>query len=162
MGVKAMIDRRSKRTSVRRAVSRRFLLGTVLPGAVAAPLLSASADAQDSTDVAAPVERLDAALLAIMKSGERVSFQRRFEVLVPIVEQTFDLPAVLQLSVGPRWASLSVDDQRRLISAFRRYTVANYVANFDSFSGQRFVISPNIRSLVNGDRIVQTTISPGE
>jgi phospholipid transport system substrate-binding protein len=154
----------SKRASVGRAVSRRSLLRTVILGAVAAALLPRPAAAQlAGADAAAPVQRLTAALLAIMKSGQRTSFQQRFEMLVPVVEQTFDLQAVLTLSVGPRWASLSADEQARLMTAFRRYTVANYVANFDAFSGQSFVVSPDARSLANGDRIVQTTIgSPGE
>jgi phospholipid transport system substrate-binding protein len=112
-----------------------------------------------SADVTAPVQRLNAALLAIMKSGQGSRFQQRYEALAPVVEQTFDLLAVLQLSVGPRWGSLSADDQARLMTAFRRYTVASYVANFDSFSGQSLEVAPEIRSLANGDRVVQTTIA---
>jgi phospholipid transport system substrate-binding protein len=145
-------------------VARRVLLRIAILGAAAAPLPPRAATAElASVDVTAPVQRLNAALLVIMKSGQRSPFQQRYQSLAPVVEQTFDLPAVLQLSVGPRWASLSADEQARLRTAFRRYTVANYVANFDSFSGQSLQVSPDIRSLANGDRIVQTTIAaPGE
>jgi phospholipid transport system substrate-binding protein len=145
-------------------VARRSLLRVALLAAAAAPLLTRTAQAQPAgTDAAGPVQRLNAALLAIMKSGQRSPFQQRYEALAPVVEQTFDLAAVLELSVGPRWASLSAEEQARLMTAFRRYTVANYVANFDSFSGQSLEISPQIRSLANGDRVVQTTIAaPGE
>jgi phospholipid transport system substrate-binding protein len=145
-------------------VARRALLRITILSAAAAPFVPRAARAElASVDVAAPVQRLNAALLVIMKSGQRSPFQQRYEALAPVVEQTFDLPAVLQLSVGPRWVSLSADEQARLRTAFRRYTVANYVANFDSFSGQSLQVSPDIRSLANGDRIVQTTIAaPGE
>ena len=118
-----------------------------------------------SADVTAPVELFFRMLRgsATMKSGQHSPFQQRYEALAPVVEQTFDLPAVLQLSIGPRWASLSADEQARLITAFRHYTVANYVTNFDSFSGQSLQVSPDVRSLANGDRIVQTTLAaPGK
>ena len=142
------------------AVSRRFLIRTIVMGTVAVPVLARTAGAEPaSAEVTAPIQRLNAALLAIMKAGQTLPFQQRYEMLAPVVEQTFDLSAILQLSVGPRWASLSGEEQARLAAAFRRYTIATYVANFDSFSGQLLQVSPEIRNLPNGDRIVQTTIA---
>ena len=69
-----------------------------------------------------------------MKAGKQTSFQARYTMLAPAVDQAFDLPAVLAVSVGPRWASLPPDQQNRLLDAFRRYTVASYVANFDIYT----------------------------
>jgi phospholipid transport system substrate-binding protein len=144
-------------------VSRRLLLQVAFLGAAVPSFLTRMAAAQSAdAEVTAPVQRLNAALLSIMKAGQKVPFQQRYDTLAPVVEQTFDLPAILQLSVGPRWASLSADEQARLMAAFRRYTIATYVANFDSFAGQSLQVSPDIRSLPSGDRLVQTTIaSPG-
>ncbi|MBV8523664.1 MAG: ABC transporter substrate-binding protein [Acetobacteraceae bacterium] len=132
--------------------------------ATAAPVLPRLAAAQSvNPEVTAPVQRLNAALLAIMKSGSRTSFQQRYEALAPVIEQTFDLQPGLQLSLDPRWASFSSGEQAQLMTAFRRYTVANYVANFAGCPGQSLAISPDIRVLLNGDRIVNTTIaSPGK
>jgi phospholipid transport system substrate-binding protein len=146
------------------AVSRRFLIRIIVMGTVAVPVLARTAGAEPAgAEVTAPIQRLNAALLAIMKAGQTLPFQQRYEMLAPVVEQTFDLSAILQLSVGPRWASLSGEEQARLATAFRRYTIATYVANFDSFSGQLLQVSPEIRNLPNGDRTVQTTIaSPGQ
>ena len=145
-------------------VSRRFLLRMTVVGAATSAVLFRTARAEPaSSDVVLPVQRLNAALLSIMKAGERVPFKQRFEMLAPVVDQAFDLPAVLQVSVGPRWASLQPDEQARLLAAFRRYTIATYVANFNSFSGQSLQGAPEIRSLSSGDRVVQTTIAaPGE
>ena len=36
-------------------------------------------------------------------------------------------------AVGPSWASLSDADQKALIDAFSRMTIANYAKNFDSY-----------------------------
>src|ERR1700730_2741919 len=46
-------------------------------------------------------------------------------------------------------------------TASRRYTIASYVANFDTYSGQLFDTGPAVRAVGN-DRVVETRIaSPG-
>ena len=131
--------------------ARRSLLGMVV---VAAAPLSRRALAETAPeDATSTIKRFNGALLAAMKSGGRTDFSRRFQALAPEVDQAFDLSAVLSVSVGPGWASLSPDQQSRLLDAFRRYTVASYVANFDSYAGQDFTVSPDTRSL-GADRVV--------
>jgi phospholipid transport system substrate-binding protein len=135
---------------------RRALLNfAVAIAAVASPWLSAVAQVGDP---GAPIGRLDDALLAAMKSGRTTAFAQRFAVLAPVIEQTIDLNAVLAASVGLEWSTLPDDQKRPLRAAFLRYTVASYAANFDSFSGQVFRLSPAVRSLGNGDVIVRTKI----
>ena len=46
-----------------------------------------------------------------------------------------------------------------LTEAFRSYTVASYVNNFDDFNGQRFDVSPDMRS-VGTEKGVETKIIP--
>jgi phospholipid transport system substrate-binding protein len=111
-------------------------------------------------DATATVRQLNDALLGAMKSGGRTDFSHRFQALAPAVDQAFDLSAVLAVSVGPSWATLLPDQQARLMDAFRRYTVASYVANFDSYAGQSFTVSPNARDLGAGRVVVQTRIVP--
>ena len=62
-------------------------------------------------------------------------------------------------SVGPHWAALTPEQQSALKGAFRRYTIATYVDNFDSFSGQRFEVQPGSTAAGN-DQIVRTRIVP--
>jgi phospholipid transport system substrate-binding protein len=51
------------------------------------------------------------------------------------------------------------DGQKPLLrTAFLRYTVATYAANFDSYAGQVFQLSPTVRDLGDGRVIVQTRI----
>ncbi len=105
-----------------------------------------------------PIRELCDGLISIMRAGSRTPFTQRFQMLAPSVDHAFDLPAVLQLSVGPPWSSLPPDQQNALLTAFRRYTVANYVSNFDNYNGQRFDIQPDSKSLANGEQLVQTKI----
>ena len=114
-----------------------------------------------ASEITAPVEQLHTGLISIMKAGKAESFRQRFETIAPVISRTFDLEAILRQVIGPRWATLPPDKQSALADAFRRYTIASYVANFDTYSGQRFDISPVVRAVGN-DRVVETRIaSPG-
>ena len=113
-----------------------------------------------SADPAAvqPVRELCDGLISIMRAGTRTPFTQRFQMLTPQVDRAFDLPAVLQLSVGPSWSTLPPDQQNTLLTAFRRYTIAKYVNNFDNYTGQHFDIQPDSKALPSGEQQVQTKI----
>jgi phospholipid transport system substrate-binding protein len=141
-----------------RSSDRRVLLRLVLVIIGAAVGWGGAATASEIT---APVEQLHVGLISIMKAGKTAGFRQRYETIAPVIGRTFDLEAILRQVVGPRWASLPADQQAALGDAFRRYTIASYVANFDTYSGQRFDTAPGVRAFGN-DRVVETRIaSPG-
>ena len=136
---------------------RVFLAGAWL---AAASLTTAPAQSTPSNTSAAleqPLHQLYDALEAAMRAGRATPFTQRFNVLAPIVDNVFDLETVLKVSIGLRWDSLDADMRARLLRAFRRFTVATYVANFDKYDGERFRILPTIRDS-GTDRIVETEI----
>lgn len=123
------------------------------------PVAPAPAESADQT-AAAPIEALDHALIEIMQAGRQTPFQQRADILAPIIDRAFDLTEILKISVGPGWSALPAEQQAALLAAFRRYTIASYVDNFDSYDGQRFAISPTTRPLGNGREVVDTQIIP--
>jgi phospholipid transport system substrate-binding protein len=110
--------------------------------------------------VSAPIQQLYDALLAVMKAGSTISFSQRYDKLAPTIDAVFDLAGILQASVGLSWGTMSADQHATLLAAFRRYTIATYVANFDAFNGQRFEVSPDTRALPNSDQVVTSRIVP--
>jgi phospholipid transport system substrate-binding protein len=141
------------------AIGRRATLVLTAAGFAAAfASLAARADTRSDAAVFAPVTALNAALLTAMKYGDAVSFDRRYQVLAPVIERVFDLNAVLAASVGLSWASIPDAQKTTLASAFRRYTVSSYVANFNSFNGQSFEILPGTRAVGNGEVVVRTRL----
>jgi phospholipid transport system substrate-binding protein len=110
--------------------------------------------------VIVPIQHLYDALLGVMKAGRTVPFDQRYNQLAPVIDAVFDLPTILEASIGPAWNGLSADQHSTLLEAFRRYTVATYVANFNSFSGQRFDISSDTRALPNNEQVVTTHLTP--
>jgi phospholipid transport system substrate-binding protein len=108
----------------------------------------------------APIQQLCDALLSIMKAGAAAPFAQRFATLAQVVDSTFNLPVILQVSVGAAWSGLPPDQQTALQAAFRQYTIASYVNSFDNYTGQRFEVSPQTRNVTNGELVVQTKIIP--
>jgi len=131
-----------------------MLLRLALYGAAVVLGLPRAAIASETT---APVEQLHAGLIEIMKAGKSASFRQRYDKIAPVIGRTFDLEAIVRQVVGLRWASLPAEQQAALTDAFRRYTIASYVANFDGYYGERFELLPTITAVGN-DRVVQTRI----
>src|SRR5580693_5363505 len=113
--------------------------------------------AATASEITAPVEQLHAGLIEIMKAGKTVSFRQRYDKIAPVIGRTFDLDVIVRQVVGPRWAALPPDQQAALEDAFRRYTVASYVSNFEDYSGERFEVLPGVTAVGN-DRVVTTRI----
>ena len=137
-------------------VARRTFGGALLGGLL--PVLGRPALAADA-DAAAPITALNRGLLAGMRAGKATPFPQRYSALAPLVEGAFDISGILQASVGPRWSSLPPAQQGQLLDVFRRFTVASYVANFDSFNGEKLEVLPISRN-VGADQVVATQIVP--
>jgi phospholipid transport system substrate-binding protein len=128
-----------------------MLLCTMFPAAAVYAAVSDPAALQ--------VQTLNNSLLQSMHGGAALSMKERYQQLEPVIEKVFALPLVTRLSVGPGWTNLSPDQQKALITAFTRYTVANYAHNFRDFDGQRFAIDDNV-STRGQDKVVRTQIIP--
>jgi phospholipid transport system substrate-binding protein len=141
-----------------RGIRRRTLLPFIAGLALAATGRSAPIARADTADaVDGPLRELHNALEATMRAGRSIPFPRRFDALAPVVDHVFDLETVLKVSVGVRWDSMDDDVRTRLLKAYRRFTVATYVANFDKYDGETFRIIPGLRD-AGTDRIVGTEI----
>jgi phospholipid transport system substrate-binding protein len=113
---------------------------------------------EGSADPAAQqIEKFYAALTQTMKQGKELGLQGRYKKLAPVVEETFDLPTMAQLTVGPAWAMMSEQDRGDIDQAFERLTVANYAKNFASYEGQKFSVDPDVK-MRNDDKIVETKL----
>jgi len=136
-----------------RRLGRRRLLCLAVGASITPRLTRAAAP----SDPAAPIAMLYTALEALMRLGAAASFRTRYQQIAPVIDRTFDLRTVLRSSVGARWATLDDAAQDALHAAFRRFTIATYVANFDKYEGERFELSPTLRQIGTA-QVVQTRI----
>jgi len=118
------------------------------------------AGAGAASEASAPIEQLDAGLIQAMKAGKAAPFRQRYDLLAPLIARAIDLDLILQSAIGGSWASLAPDQQAALRTAFQRFSVASYVANFDDFAGERFELLP-ATGTAGGDPIVRVRIVPG-
>jgi phospholipid transport system substrate-binding protein len=139
-------------------IGRRNLMGLAFT-AFAVPVAWRPAGAQSAdASATAPIEHLNDALLAAMKAGDRTNFNERYRALAPVIEQVFNLDAVLASSIGLSWATLPQTQKAEVATAFRRYTISSYVSNFNSYNGQTFQVLPSARAVGNGAVVVQTRL----
>jgi len=88
----------------------------------------------------ATVERFDEALLDVLKQADALGYRGRFDRLAVPVTDAFDLDLMAERSLGGAWQKLSKPERARWRELFRQFTIANYAANFDRWSDQRFEV----------------------
>ena len=133
---------------------------TVAAPALVLPAFTTPALAQPAdSGVVAPVTALYAALTAIETQGSSSSFGQRSQQIAPAIDRAFNLPTVLQTSIGLRYRSLPEAQKQQLQQVFRQFTIARYVSNFAPSTNETLKVLPNARpSPYGSDQIVQTQI----
>ena len=86
------------------------------------------------------VESLHETLVGVMKEADALGYQGRYQRLAPVLESTFDLDFMGSKALGRHWKDLEPAEHQRWLEAFHRFTIANYAARFDGYSGQTFKI----------------------
>jgi phospholipid transport system substrate-binding protein len=103
------------------------------------------------------VESLHEALLGVMKGGDDLGFDGRYDLLAKVLPNLFDIPFMAEKSVGRHWKTATEAERTQLLSTFNRFMISNYAGNFDSHSGQVFETLGEAES-THGTTIVQTQI----
>jgi phospholipid transport system substrate-binding protein len=110
---------------------------------------NASAGDQVAAEV---VEKLHSTLLTVMKDGDKIGYQGRYDQLTPVIKSNFDMPFISKAVLGKYWESFDNEQRSRFVEAFTRLSIATYAANFDSYSGEHFKMTPEEE--VDGGRIL--------
>jgi phospholipid transport system substrate-binding protein len=103
------------------------------------------------------IENLNTALVAVMKDGQEIGYTARYDRLAPVITSSYDLPFIARTSVGRYWNSFNPDQRKRFVEAFSKLSIATYASNFDSYSGQRFVVASQ-QDLEGGNILVRTKL----
>jgi len=120
--------------------------------------------AAQAADTAIPlITRLNDALLSTMKSASSLGYSGRYSKLEPVIRSTYDLTFMTRYSAGRHWRELNETQQKSLVDAFSRLTVATYANRFDGYSGEKFVVTSEETPRA-GNKLVHTELikSDGE
>ncbi len=88
----------------------------------------------------ATVERLNAALLEVMRDADALGFEGRYAKLEPVLTEIFDFPAMARIALGGHWSSISQAQRDAFTRAFSDYSVAVFANRFDGYGGERFEV----------------------
>jgi phospholipid transport system substrate-binding protein len=134
----------------------RYLLVLLLGIMLVAPARAETASAPGSAT--SIVSTFYGHLLDVMKRGDQLGFEGRYQKLDPVIKTAFDLPQMTRFAVGSVWADASADEQKQLIDAFSDFSVANYASRFSGYNGEKFEILDEKPS--SGSTIVETRLTP--
>ena len=89
-----------------------------------------------------------------MKNAVHLGVKGRYKKLAPELEQTFHLKLMVRVSCGSYWKDADDGLRDQLAVAFSQYSISTYASQFDSYSGQKFLIigekaGPQNTTLVN-------------
>jgi len=126
-------------------------------GTTALAIALAATGARAESPAAKVIARLNGVLLDVLKNAATLGYAGRVERLTPAVTAAYDVPFMAEKSLGPHWAELSEAQRQRWIDLSRRFSVANYAANFDHWSNQTIDIVGEEPS-ANDTTIVRTKL----
>lgn len=84
------------------------------------------------------VDRLHGTLIRVMENADKLGFSGRYELLKPVVEESFDFLEISRIVLGRHWRRLDNDRQSEFVNVFRELSTATYASRFDSYSGESF------------------------
>jgi phospholipid transport system substrate-binding protein len=124
----------------------------LLPAAVVAFGIAGAPAASAAMDAKATIDAFDATLLDVMKNAEKLGYKGRYDKLAPVITQTYDLPLMARISVGPQWAGLNPEDQAK-----KALSIATFASRFDGYGGETFKITGESPT-TGGDNVVDTKL----
>lgn len=122
-----------------RTATRRTLFAAAL--ALCAGLALPASHAVAATGGADTVRAFYSALLDTMRYGPQLGAQGRYARLAPAIAQSFDIPFMTRLAVGPDWNSLTPAQQEQVTQAFSRYVAAVYAERFHKYDGEKMTVT---------------------
>lgn len=103
-------------------------------------LLSAAPPARAVETPSTTVERLNAALLEVMREADALGFDGRYARLAPVLTEAFDFPAMARVALGSHWREIGAPRQTAFTEAFTDYSIAVFARRFDGYDGERFEV----------------------
>jgi phospholipid transport system substrate-binding protein len=110
-------------------VSRRRVLGLLGAAALLSPGV---AFAQAAPEPGALIQKFYDTLLDCMKRGEALGFDGRYQLIEPVLNETFDVATMCKIAVGPEWTKMPGDKKGAVLVTFNKYMVTTYASRFKS------------------------------
>lgn len=108
------------------------------------------------------VTKLNIALIDSMKMGPSSGYQQRFHALYPVISNVYNFSKIAHYSLGSAWNRMSSQKKHEFVHVLTNYSVANYAAHFDHYSGQKFSKPISKNMAVHRVMVSSTLQSPND
>ncbi len=103
------------------------------------------------------VENLHQTIIQVMKESKDLDYDGRYNVLEPVVKDSFDFKTIARIVMGRHWKKLDDQQKTEFIDVFSRLSIATYASRFNSFSGETFDSLSN-EEMKKGRMLVKTQL----
>jgi phospholipid transport system substrate-binding protein len=104
------------------------------------PALAQTAAPSAASGATGVIQNFNDTLLNVMKQATTLGYDGRYKKLQPAIQQTFDVPFMTRIVVGPTWNSWTQQQRDSITDAFGKFIVATYARRFDGYGGESFVV----------------------
>jgi phospholipid transport system substrate-binding protein len=108
-----------------------------------------SAEQSEPSDV---IKKFNATLIDSMKRAKELGYSGRYQLLEPVIKDSFALSYMATISVGKYWKTLNEKEKNLLLDTYTEWTIATYAGRFDDYSGEKF-------ELISTSKPVQDTVT---
>jgi len=121
-------------------------------------VLCAPAESSQPSQV---VEQLQHSLLSVMKQGDQLDYEHRYQLLEPIVIKSHDLPFIAKVTVGKYWRTFDDEQKASFVDTLSRLSIAMYADRFDGYGGETFSFVAQ-KELPRGKMLVETILTKSD
>lgn len=118
-------------------------------------------EAKKTSETVSVIKTFNDTLLSSMKQAEKIGFKGRYDLLEPVIKETFALYFMGRKSIGKYWKTLNKEQKSKFLDNYTKWTIANYAGSFDDYSGETFKIiseMPAVRGTVSvNSHLVKST-----
>jgi phospholipid transport system substrate-binding protein len=105
------------------------------------------------------IKKFNATLIDSMKRAKELGYSGRYQLLEPVIKDSFALSYMATISVGKYWKTINEKEKNLLIDTYTEWTIATYAGRFDDYSGEKFELisasKPNQDSVTVISRLIE-------
>jgi phospholipid transport system substrate-binding protein len=94
--------------------------------------------AEEPSGARQTVDKLNAALIEVMKNAKPLGYKGRSAKLDPIIRETHEFNAIAQIALGSHWKDLGDEQKKSFADKLTELSVATYAAQFNDYGGEAF------------------------
>ncbi len=84
------------------------------------------------------VDKLNAALIDVMKNAKQLGYKGRSAKLDPVIRETHEFNAIAQIALGSHWKDVTEEQKKAFVDKLTELSVATYAAQFNDYVGEEF------------------------